>query len=75
MDERQAILALLQDPTLQLSYAEIWQMMDEELGKPIEEVDLEFVQDCIEALLEKRERAGYSNRVPDTVKMPVAFLR
>lgn len=74
MDEKQAILALLQDPTLQLSYAEIWQMMDDELGKPIEEVDLEFVQDCIEALLEERERAGYSNEIPDTFK-PVVFLR
>lgn len=56
MDEKQAVLALLQDPSLQLSCEEIWKMMDEELAKPTEEVDGELVRECIAALSECRER-------------------
>lgn len=58
MEYKRELKALLQDPSLQLSYGQIWQMMDDELAKPTEEVDGEFVRECIEALSEMRKRSA-----------------
>lgn len=64
MDEKKAVLALLQDPSLQLSCEEIWKMMDEELAKPTEEVDGELVRECIAALSECREQRQNDTEQP-----------
>lgn len=58
MEYKRELKALLQDPSLQLSYGQIWQMMDDELAKPTEEVDGELVRECIEALSEMRKRSA-----------------
>ena len=55
MEYKRELKALLQDPSLQLSYEQIWKMMDDELAKPTEKVDQELVEECIQALSELRE--------------------
>lgn len=50
MDEKEAVLRLLNDESLKLSNEEIWKMMDDELAKRTEEVDGDLVRACIDAL-------------------------
>ncbi len=62
MEYKRELKALLQDPSLQLSYEQIWKMMDDELAKPTEKVDKELVEECIQALSELREAVKAEER-------------